>query len=114
MTKAEAVRQLKKSLKLCGPPASPEAIEFAISALQKEKKPAPSANDASPKENLSKKNDSMEKAKCQEAIDDVIDRMTSTYNTLTPEERRIWDLGEAFRRILDIQRMIEVNNYAQN
>lgn len=34
----------------------------------KEKKPAPSANDASPKQNLSKKNDSTEKAKCQEHI----------------------------------------------
>lgn len=36
----------------------------------KEKEPAPSANDTSSKEeNLSKKNDSTEKAKCQEAVD---------------------------------------------
>lgn len=34
----------------------------------KEKEPAPSANDASSNENLSKENDSTEKAKCQEHI----------------------------------------------
>lgn len=107
MTREEVIRQLKELLTQNKDCVSPDVISAAITFLE-EKEPAPSANDTSSKEeNLSKKNDSTEKAKCQEAINDVMNNMIALYQELSLEEQRIWELGETYRRILDVQQMIE-------
>ena len=68
MTKDVAIRLLKLMHQQAQCSNDDIALDMAISALQ-EKEPAPSANDTSSKEeNLSKENDSTEKAKCQEEI----------------------------------------------
>lgn len=67
MTREEVIRQLKELLTQNKDCVSPDVISAAITFLE-EKEPAPSANDTSSKQNLSKENDSTEKAKCQEEI----------------------------------------------
>ena len=69
MTRADAIRQLKNQIVSNGQPASIEAIAMAVSALEKEKEPAPSANDASSKTNTSVNNDTTENRFCQEAVE---------------------------------------------
>lgn len=69
MTQEEAIRQLKNQIVPNGQPASIEAIAMAVSALEKEKEPAPSANGTSPKNNFTNKNDNTEKGFCQEAVE---------------------------------------------
>lgn len=110
MTKEEAVRQLKELLTQNRDCVSPDVISTAITFLE-EKEPAPSANDTSSKENISMNNDSTEKAKCQEAINDVTNNMIALYQGLSLEEQRIWELGETYRRILDVQQMIEEDEH---
>lgn len=113
MTKHEAIRQLKMQINPNNPMiANIEAIAMAIAALQKEKELTPSANDASSKEeNLSKKNDSTEKAKCQEAINDVMNNMIALYQGLSLEEQNIWNSGITYKRLLDVQQMIEEDKH---
>ena len=108
MTREEAIRLLKLMYQQSKCEADDIALDMAIKALKKEKEPAPSeAVTSSEEENLSKKNDSTEKAKCQEAINDVMNNMIALYQGLSLEEQRIWELGETYRRILDVQQMIE-------
>lgn len=110
MTKAEAIRQLKKQMIPNAPIASMEAILMAIAALQKENEPAsPKGNTSSEnqKDYICKNNDSTEKKKCQEAICQAIDNMITIYERMSPEEQNAWDLGEVYKRVLDVQRMIE-------
>lgn len=77
MTKHEAIRQLEGQINPNNPMiASIEAIEMAISALQKEKEPAPSANDASSVISISI-NDNM--TQNQEVISDALRRMFKVY-----------------------------------
>ena len=73
----------------------------------KEKEPAPSANDASSKQNHSKENDSTEKAKCQEAITAALDTLDVIYCALSEKEQNIWNSGITYKRLLDVQQMIE-------
>lgn len=68
MTQEEAIRQLKNQIVPNGQPASIKAIAMAVSALEKEKEPAPSANNASSKTNTSVNNDTTENRFCQEAF----------------------------------------------
>ncbi len=70
MTREEAIRELEKALYENDDEEqliSFETLKMALKVLKKE--PAPSANDASPKQNYPKKNDNTEKAKCQESVD---------------------------------------------
>ena len=52
MTQEEAIRQLKNQIVPNGQPASIKAIAMAVSALEKEKEPAPSANGTSSNEKI--------------------------------------------------------------
>lgn len=110
MTREEVINELKDNLNPYKPPASPKAISTAISLLEKENEPAPSEDNTgyeNQKKYFRNNNDTSKKAKCQEAICQAIDNMITIYERMSPEEQNAWDLGEANRRILDVQRMIE-------
>lgn len=98
MTREEAIRQLKIQIMPIAPIARIEAIEMAISALQQEKEPAPSANDASSKQKSTVNNDTSEKAKCQD-LPQLIGNLKMIYDGLSEAERRFWLLGEVFAEL---------------
>lgn len=110
MTREEVINELKDNLNPYKPPASPKAISTAISLLEKENEPAPSEDNTgyeNQKKYFRNNNDNTEKKKCQEEIAEAIENMLDIYNSMSPEEQNAWELGEANRRILDVQRMIE-------
>lgn len=82
---------------------------------EKGKEPAPSANDASSNENqknyLFVSNDNTEKAKCQEAITAALDTLDGIYCSLSEKEQNIWNSGITYKRLLDVQQMIEENDH---
>lgn len=71
MTREEAIRQLKKQMMPSAPIASIEAVEMAVKALEQEKEPAPSANDASSKQKSYKNNDTAQSEICQEELSEL-------------------------------------------
>ena len=107
MTIEKAIKELEDLRHLALTQRANDAILMAIAALQKENEPAPSANDTSSKENYLNNNDTSEKAKCQEAITAAVNSMCDIYNEMSEEEQRAWELGEVYKRVLDVQRMIE-------
>lgn len=110
MTREEVINELKDNLNPYKPPASPKAISTAISLLEKENEPAPSEDNTgyeNQKKYFRNNNDSTEKKKCQEAITAAVNSMCDIYNEMSEEEQRAWELGEVYKRVLDVQRMIE-------
>ena len=107
MTIEKAIKELEDLRHLALTQRANDAILMAIAALRKENEPASSANDTSSKENYYNKNDSTEKKKCQEAITAAVNSMCDIYNEMSEEEQRAWELGEVYKRVLDVQRMIE-------
>ncbi len=110
MTRQEAVKRLNHVYDCTADAMDGAAIDMAIEALQKENEPAPSEDNTgyeNQKKYFRNNNDTSEKAKCQEAICQAVDNMITIYERMSPEEQNAWELGEANRRILDVQRMIE-------
>lgn len=108
MTIEKATKELERVLEKDGEQISEEDLKVAFRVLKKE--PAPSANDTSSenqKDYICKNNDSTEKKKCQEAITAAVNSMCDIYNEMSEEEQRAWELGEVYKRVLDVQRMIE-------
>ncbi len=69
MTVEEAIKELRRQQSMMGVPASAEAIQTAISALEKEKEPALQEAEASSSKNNSIGNDNTKSKECQEDID---------------------------------------------
>lgn len=78
------------------------------------KEPAPSANDASSKQKSTVNNDSTEKEKCQEAITAALDTLDGIYCSLSEKEQNIWNTGITYKRLLDVQQMIEEDIYGRH
>ena len=108
MTIEKAIKELEDLRHLALTQRANDAILMAIAALEKENEPASSANDdTSSEENYYNKNDSTEKKKCQEAITAAVNSMCDIYSEMSEEEQRAFDLGKVYKRVLDVQRMIE-------
>lgn len=108
MTREEVIERLRCFIceHVLGPKEI-EAVKMAIAALQKENEPASPKGNTSSEENYYNKNDSTEKKKCQDAIRKAVGNMITIYERMSPEEQNAWDLGEVYKHILDVHRMIE-------
>lgn len=111
MTREEVIERLRCFIceHVLGPKEI-EAVKMAIAALQKENEPAPSEDNTgyeNQKKYFRNNNDTSKKAKCQEAITAAVNSMCDIYNEMSEEEQRAWELGEVYKRVLDVQRMIE-------
>lgn len=80
----------------------------------KEKEPAPSEAVTSSEQKYPKKDNSTEKAKCQEAITAALDTLDGIYCSLSEKEQNIWNTGITYKRLLDVQQMIEEDDHGRH
>ena len=109
MTREEASRILEVIRSRSIVKGTSDALLMAINVL-KENEPAPSEDNTgyeNQKKYFRNNNDSTEKKKCQEAITAAVNSMCDIYNEMSEEEQRAWDLGEVYKRVLDVQKIIE-------
>ena len=73
------------------------------------KEPAPSGNDTSSKNNLSQLNDNTKKVICQafNRMDKACRTILDIYGTMSEEEQKAFDLGEAFGDMLNVKNELE-------
>ena len=111
MTVKEAIKELRRQQSMMGVPASAEAIQMAISALEKEKELALQEAKTSSNNNNSISNDNTKLKECQGVIKFAASKLIMYYNTqLSGEEQKAWELGEVYRKVLDAQNLLEEEN----
>ena len=108
MTVEGAIKELRRQQSMMGVPASAEAIQMAISALEKEKEPALQEAKTSSNNNYSIKNDNTKSKECQEVIDRQIEELLDYFNgQLSDEEQKAFNKGQRFRELVFVQESLK-------
>ena len=108
MTVEEAIKELRRQRSIMGVPASPKAIQIAISALEKEKEPAPQEAETSSNKNYSNKNDNTKLKECQEVIEEQLESLIKYFShQLSDEEQRAFNEGQRYRELLFVKKTLE-------
>ena len=84
------------------------AIKKAISALEKEKEPAPQEADTSSSKNNSIDNDNTKLKICQEIIEEQLESLVKYFShQLSGEEQRAFNEGQRYRELLFVKKTLE-------
>ena len=76
---------------------------------KKEKEPAPAATGTSPEENNLQGNNTTKNPLCQALayVDDAINTILESYENMSDEEQRIFDIGTTYTNMLEARKVLE-------